>query len=61
MDKGKSDHQGALGIFGECCKDPSLGRDQLLSHSRVDESSFKDPFDHHGGIEGCRGINSIQG
>lgn len=26
MDQGQPDHQSPLGILGECCQDPSLGR-----------------------------------
>lgn len=60
MDQGQPDHQGPLGILGECCQDPSLGRNQHLSVARLGENCDQKPADHYGSLKGGRSIALYQ-
>ena len=51
MDQGKPDHQSPLGLLGERCQGPSLGRNQFLSAACVGESRAQKPADHHGSLK----------
>jgi hypothetical protein len=53
IDQGKPDGQIVLGIFRECCQDPSLGCNQFIPVACLDKSSAQKPTYNHGSLQSC--------
>ena len=60
MDQGEPDHQSPLGLLGERCQGPSLGRNQFLSVTRLGESCAQKPADHHRSLKSSWSIAPYQ-